>query len=192
MMAETYLTDKTFDKIDFSAEPFLKGEYENCVFSNCNLAESDLSEYKFIDCEFQNCNLSLVKLNKTTLQDIQFKSCKMLGIRFDTCNSFGIAFHFDGCQLNHSSFYKLKIAKTRFLNSQLVECDFTECELTGSIFSGSNLAQSAFDHSILQKADFRTAVNYSIDPESNQLKRAKFSIHGIAGLLDKYEIEIEN
>ncbi|MGI8788822.1 MAG: hypothetical protein ACR2HG_13805 [Pyrinomonadaceae bacterium] len=43
----------------------------------------------------------------------------------------------------------------------------------------------------MEKADFQTAYNYSIDPESNRIKKAQFSIPGIARLLDKYEIEIE-
>jgi hypothetical protein len=43
----------------------------------------------------------------------------------------------------------------------------------------------------LEKADIRTSHNYTIDPEKNKVKKAKFSIHGIAGLLDKYDIEIE-
>jgi fluoroquinolone resistance protein len=44
---------------------------------------------------------------------------------------------------------------------------------------------------LLEKADFRTAYNYSIDPEKNRIKKAKFSIFGVTGLLDKYDIEIE-
>ncbi|MGB5462457.1 MAG: pentapeptide repeat-containing protein, partial [Aureibaculum sp.] len=33
--------------------------------------------------------------------------------------------------------------------------------------------------------------NYSIDPEKNPIKKAKFSQDGIGGLLDKYDIVIE-
>jgi hypothetical protein len=43
----------------------------------------------------------------------------------------------------------------------------------------------------LKKADLRTAYNYHIDPESNKLKKAKFSLQGLPGLLDKYGIDIE-
>jgi hypothetical protein len=43
----------------------------------------------------------------------------------------------------------------------------------------------------LEKADFRTAFNYSINPETNRIKKAKFSKEGLNGLLDKYDIEIE-
>jgi fluoroquinolone resistance protein len=42
-----------------------------------------------------------------------------------------------------------------------------------------------------EKTDFRTAINYSIDPENNRIKKAKFNFSEIFGLLDKYDIEIE-
>jgi uncharacterized protein YjbI with pentapeptide repeats len=111
-MTATYTQDKTFDRNDFSQIALTKGEYENCIFKNCNFADNDLSEFKFIDCEFSECNLSLAKLNKTVFQDIKFKDCKMLGLRFDTCNEFGLSFSFERCQLNHSSFYKTKTSLT--------------------------------------------------------------------------------
>ncbi|MEM4663148.1 MAG: pentapeptide repeat-containing protein, partial [Candidatus Diapherotrites archaeon] len=111
--------------------------------------------------------------------------------RFDTCNEFGLSFSFEGCQLNHSSFYKTKIKKTIFKDSELLETDFTEADLTNAVFDKCNLTQAIFDHTILEKADFRTSYNYTIDPEINRIKKAKFSITGLAGLLYKYEIVIE-
>jgi uncharacterized protein YjbI with pentapeptide repeats len=59
------------------------------------------------------------------------------------------------------------------------------------VFDNCNLTQAIFDHSILEKADFRTSYNYSINLEINRAKKAKFSILGVSGLLDKYDIEIE-
>jgi uncharacterized protein YjbI with pentapeptide repeats len=115
----------------------------------------------------------------------------MLGLRFDTCNEFGLSFSFYGCQLNHCSFYKTKIKKTIFKNSQLREIDFSEADLTSVVFDDCDLTQTVFDHTTLEKADFRTSFNYSIDPEINRIKKAKFSILGVSGLLDKYDIDIE-
>jgi len=189
-MEETvpYIQDKTFDKDVLPTA----GEYENCIFNNCNFADNDLSELKFIDCTFNSCNFSLAKLNNTTFRDVKFKDCKMLGLKLDTCNEFGLSFSFDACQLNHSSFYKTKIKRTIFKNSQLQETDFAEADLTSSVFDNCNLSQAIFDHTTLDKADFRTSYNYSIDPEINRIKKAKFSIHGISGLLEKYDIIIDN
>ena len=186
-MKGTYHTDQTFDRI----ETLTKGEYENCMFNHCNLADMDLSGFKFNECIFNACNLSLANLNRTTFSLTKFTDCKMLGLRFDTCNDFGLSFSFEGCQLNHSSFYKMSIKKTIFKNSQLQETDFTEADLTSALFENCNMSQATFDQTNLEKADFRTSYNYSIDPENNRLKKAKFSMESVTGLLDKYDIEIE-
>lgn len=186
-MPETYTHNKTFDRTDTLA----KGEYENCIFNSCNFSDQDFSHYKFIDCTFNSCNLSLAKLNNTAFREVKFKDCKMLGLRFDTCYEFGLSFSFEGCQLNHSSFYKTKIKNTFFKNSQIQETDFAEADLTGATFDNCNLLQAIFDHTILEKYGLRTSYNYSIDPETNRIKKAKFSISGVSGLLGKYDIVIE-
>ena len=73
---------------------------------------------------------------------------------------------------------------------QSLQNDFAETDLTSAVFDNSNLSQAIFDNTIIEKADFRTAYSYSIDPEINRIKKAKFSIAGISGLLDKYDIEL--
>jgi len=190
-MEQEYIEDKTFEKIDYTQNPLSKCEYENCKFTNCDFSNSDLTDIKFIECEFDSCNLSMAKLSNTALRDIKFKNCKMLGLQFQTCNEFGLAVYFEDCILNFSSFYKTKIIKTTFKNSKLNEVDFTECDLKGSVFDNCDLTRAIFNKTILEKSDFRTSVNYSIDPEINRIKKAKFSLYGIVGLLNKYDIEIE-
>ena len=191
-MSQAFTQDQIFDKLDFTQEPLPKGEYENCMFTNCNFEETNLNDIKFMDCNFQDCNWSLVQLNGTVLREVKFKDCKMLGLQFETCNDFGLSFSFENCQLNHSTFFQMNIKKTIFRNCQLREIDFSESNLSNVIFDNCDLAQAIFINTVLDKADFRTAYNYSIDPESNRLKKAKFSIMGISGLLDKYDLIIEN
>jgi fluoroquinolone resistance protein len=198
-MQQIFIEEKTFDKIDFTQNLLGKGEYESCTFLNCNFSYADLSELKFLECEFSGCNLSLAKLTQTALKDIKFKNCKMLGLNFGDCNEFGFAVNFDTCILDRSSFVdptaslkkRVKLKQTVFKNSQLYEVDFTECDLGSARFDNCDLTGAIFKNTILEKADFRTAINYSIDPEINRIKKAKFSQSGIAGLLDKYDIEIE-
>ena len=185
-----YTTDKTFNKVNFTQASLPKGEYENCTFNQCDFPNCDLSEIKFIDCEFKACDLSLTKIHRTAFRDVKFKECKMLGLRFDTCHDFGLAFSFDGCVLNHSCFATVKIKKTTFTNSQLKEVDFTESDLTSVVFDRCDLERATFENTVLEKADLRTSFNYSIDPEINKLKKAKFSLAGIPGLLEKYDIDI--
>ncbi len=185
-----YDRDREFVRENFEANPLPVGEYEGCSFDQCNFAHSNLSDCKFIDCRFTGCNLSLTKLNMTAFREVQFKDCKMLGMRFDQCNAFGLSFSFEQCQLNHSAFTNTKIRKTHFSNCQLQEADFTGCDLTQVILEDCDLTRATFEGSILEKTDFTTANNYSIDPERNKLKGAKFSRDGVAGLLDNYDIRI--
>ena len=190
-MSQAFIQDQNFDKLDYTQEPLVKGEYENCTFTNCNFEETNLNDIKFISCDFHDCNWSLAQLNGTVLREVKFKDCKMLGLEFENCNDFGLSFSFENCQLNHSTFFQMNIKKTIFRNCQLREIDFSESNLTYVVFDNCDLAQAIFINTVLDKADFRTAYNYSIDPESYRLKKAKFSILGISGLLDKYDIMIE-
>ncbi|WP_309741845.1 MULTISPECIES: pentapeptide repeat-containing protein [unclassified Chamaesiphon] len=198
-MEQVFIEEETFDKIDFTQNPLCKGEYEYCTFLNCDLSYADLSEFKFLECEFSGCNLSLANLTQTALKDIKFKSCKMLGLNFGDCNEFGFAVSFNTCILDRSSFVdttsptkkRVKLKQTIFKNSQLYEVDFTECDLSSAVFDDCDLTGAMFKDTVLEKADLRTAINYSIDPELNRIKKAKFSRSGIAGLLDKYDIQIE-
>jgi len=190
-MSSVYVSEETFTNADCTQAPLSKGEYENCKFLNCNFSNADLSEIKFMECEFVACNLSLAKLANAALREVKFKECKMLGLRFDQCNTLGLAVGFDHCSLNHSSFYKTKLKKTLFKNSQLHEVDFTDCDLTASLFDACDLMRATFENTILEKVDLRTSFNYSIDPEANRMKKAKFSLPSVLGLLDKYDIEID-
>ena len=89
------------------------------------------------------------------------------------------------------SFFKTKIKKTVFNDSQLRETDFAETDLTNAVFHNCDLMNAVFDRTILEKADFRTSYNYTIHPEANRIKKARFSVTGIVGLLGKYDIDIE-
>src|SRR5690554_4231615 len=120
-MQDIYIEEQTFSKKDYKDTPLEKGEYENCRFLHCDFSDSSLADCKFSDCEFLGCNLSLTKFSNTSFRGIAFKDCKMLGVHFDECNEFGFSVSFDNCILNHSSFFQVKLKKTRFKNTQLKE-----------------------------------------------------------------------
>lgn len=189
-MEEVFAEDKTFDTIDFTVAPLAKGEYEHCVFLNCDFSNTDLSGTKFTECQFTGCNLSSANLHKTALRDISFTGCKLLGLRFDTCNEMLFSVSYDHCIVNFSSFYKRKLKNASFKNTSFHEVDFTEADLSSAVFANCDLLKAVFENTILEKADFSSAYNYSLDPELNKIKKAKFSIPGVTGLLDKYNIEI--
>ena len=114
----------------------------------------------------------------------------MLGMHFNDCRQIGFEAAFDNCILNVSSFYQMKLKQSSFQDFTLHEVDLVEADLTGLVLDNCDLAGAVFENTVLEKADLRTAFNYSIDPSINRLKKAKFSVAGIHGLLYKLDIEI--
>ena len=183
--------DTTFNGLQEQAFTLQKGEYEKCVFKNLDLSNKKLFEMRFFDCEFIHCNLSMANIAQTVFSGCQFTACKMLGLHFDHCSAFGLSFNFTECNLSHSVFYKLKIPKTQFISCLLHECDFTDADLNTSLFNDCDLLHSKFERTILEKANLSTAINYSIDPDQNKIKKAKFSLPEVLHLLDKFGIVID-
>ncbi|MCJ8155237.1 pentapeptide repeat-containing protein [Chryseobacterium sp. SSA4.19] len=73
----------------------------------------------------------------------------------------------------------------------MIEVDFSECDLSNASFGYCDLSGAIFDKTNLEKADFRMAVNYSIEPAQNRLKKAKFSLSEVHGLLSHLGVEID-
>lgn len=189
-MKETVHIGKTFTKVTYTEESIQKREFENCTFIDCDLYGSDFSQSQFIDCSFKGCNLSMIKLNATGLKNVVFDTCKMMGIGFDYSDDFLFEVQFNDCTLDFSSFARKKMQKTKFINSSMQEVNFSETDLTKAVFEDINLNRASFNRTILVEADLSKAYNFSIDPELNFLKKAKFSLKDAGGLLEKYNIKL--
>lgn len=190
-MSKAYIEDKHFQGDNFSEKRLETGEYENCQFSNCSFLNSDLSGIIFSDCTFSDCDMSMAKLNGTAFREVVFRNCKMLGLRFDACNTFSLSFGFDACLLNFASFFKLSLRGTRFNNCKLEDVEWIETDLSQAVFKQCDFRNAIFEKTILQGADLRSSFNFSIDPENNLVSKAKFSLTNVVGLLDKYKLVIE-
>ena len=185
-----YLADQHYKNSDFTVEKFQLIEYENCSFEQCKFSDLNLRGASFENCTFKRCDLSNLKVTGVPFRQVSFEDCKMLGIHFHASNPFLLEFSFNSCQMDYCSFYSLKIKKTKFIASKLTEVDFTQADLSGAEFQNSDLSGAAFDRTELLSTDFRNASNYTIDPELNRIKAAKFDLDGLPGLLGKYKIKI--
>lgn len=186
-----YIEEEIFERQDFTESALAKGSYENCSFINCNFSSADLSEVRFVECEFRDCNMSMADFADTGFREVRFIDSKLLGLSFHSCNKVLFSATFENCLLNLSSFYKMNLKNAVFRNCSLHEADFTEADLTGALFDSCDLDRAIFSGTILEKADLRAAYNYSIDPDANKIRKARFSLEGIPGLLRRYDIVIE-
>ena len=101
------------------------------------------------------------------------------------------SFSFKDCFLDYSTFYGTKLRKTNFVNCSLKEVDFAEADLQQVLFQDCDLYGTIFVNSILEKADFRSARNFNLDPDLNKMKKAKFSVTNLSGLLYKHNLDID-
>ena len=180
-----------FEKLHADGLPSGRDDFGNCHFLGCDFTSSDLSGLLFSDCHFEACNLSLATLKGTTLKDVIFRNCKLMGLSFQDCNKFLWTPTFQHCILHYAAFPGVNLKNTIFDHCELKEADFSGANLTGVVFDGCDLSGTVFSHTILTGADFRTARHYSLDPENNRIRDARFSLPEVTGLLHKYGIRID-
>jgi uncharacterized protein YjbI with pentapeptide repeats len=166
--------------------------YEACRFSGIDFALVQIKHSKFIDCTFEECNLSNCSLVEASFQGVHFHNCKMLGLHFEHANPFGFACNFKNCQMKHVSFYQVNIQNCNFEYCDLEGADFTEAKAKDSSFFGSNLLHVIFEHTDLRAVNFVETKNLQLDPQNNQIEKAKFQVAQLEGLLLKYQLDIQH
>jgi len=184
------IEDQIFSGNDFRQAALPINEYVDCKFQSCNFESCNLGDFRFQSCQFLNCNLSFVTLNNTSICDSRFEECKIMGVNFFQCNQFALSFLFHACNLRQSAFSGLKLKKAAMSRCDLSDADFEQTDLTSSIFHACNLTNANFHRTNLEKADFRKSHGFIIDPETNRVRKAKFDLLSLPGLLNKYQIEV--
>ncbi len=183
---------QTLIGLDASSQEIVSSTFSNCIFKNCNLFQTNLSGSTFADCKFGNCNVSMVGFKGVHFNNVEFTNCKLMGDNFEFCKfNFNFSARFINCVLELTNFSAVKIygcsfkgstfKKASFIGSKMVKCDFSSCDFEEAIFDNTDLSESNFKH----------AINYSIDPNKNKLKKAIFSMPDVVGLLGNLDIRIE-
>ncbi|QJW90695.1 pentapeptide repeat-containing protein [Spirosoma taeanense] len=164
--------------------------FEQCQFRKLDLTRTALTGSSFVDCRFEDCNLTGVELKNTKLYDVQFTACRLLHVDFGVCDAFGFHTNFQDCQLDYTVFLNRKLRKANFTDCSLKEAHFLKCDLTATVFKNCNLELARFEDNNLTQVDFATSYNLTIDPDDNKVKKARFSLYSLPGLLTKYDLVV--
>ncbi|WP_294819700.1 pentapeptide repeat-containing protein [uncultured Flavobacterium sp.] len=187
---ENYVIDQQVTGKIYSTEDIMYKDFERCTFMQCDFSACNFTGVAFIDCNFTSCNFSEAKINYIGLRGAFFDNCNFTGVNFSMADPLLFGVEFKNCRLDYAKFYTLKIKGTVFTDCSIIAADFMQTDMTEALFDNCNLHKSVFDGTIAQRADFSTSYNFSIDPERNKLRRARFSQEGLKGLLEKYEIVV--
>ena len=165
--------------------------FERALFSACDFAGVDLAGLRFEDCVFADCRLSNARICGTVFNGVHFVRCPMEGLNFFEAYGLVMAVSFEVCALDFCSFHGLSLKKTLFKNCSMRGTVLTQADLTGACLERCDLSRAVFHKTRLDKADLSTSYHFVIDPDDNSLKKTRFSALNLAGLLEKYDLEIE-
>ena len=181
---------ETFNGLSLGEETVKGVTFEECRFENCSFIGTRLEACRFLTSAFDGCVLSAVLPMNSRFDEATFKRCKVIGIDWTRCGETR-KLQFTDCQLNYSNFRFLKLPGLKMERCEVKDADFIEAHLKGASFAKSDLEKTRFFKTDLSGADFRGAYNYGIDPTTNTLKKAKFSLPEAIGLLESLDIVIE-
>jgi uncharacterized protein YjbI with pentapeptide repeats len=190
-MSSDYIVNEEYNAIFFLEADIKFKEFENCTFHHCDFTDCTFQTVAFVDCNFFECNFKDTKINHVSLRGVWFTKCDFTAVNFAMTDQVIYEFHFKDCLLDYTKFYALKLKKMQFINCSMIAVDFMASDLTEVLFDNCNLRRAVFIDTIANKADFSTSYDYTINPEKNKLKKAIFSVEGLKGLLEKYDLIIK-
>lgn len=181
----------TYKNIDFAEKNIKDHEFENCTFEDCHFVKANLTAVAFMDCKFKNCDFVIPILVNTGIKSCDFYGCKFMGVDFSDCSNFFFSPSFQDCMINACNFEGNKMSKTEFYYCKIRETTFINCDLSESRFDNSEFQRTDFQNCQLQKSDFTDALGYTINPFTNKLKGARFSLPEAQSFLYFLDIEVE-
>ena len=184
----SYKFDMQLQNILFKNDELNFKEFESCIFTNCIFSDCNFTSVAFMDCVFEYCTFDAAKINHVALRSVHFINCKIREVNFALCERFIFEVQFTNCILDFSKFYDLKMKNTIFTSCSLVAVDFMQTDLTAVVFDKCDLYKAEFEKANAQNTNFKTSINYTIDPKKTKIKKAIFSKDQLNGLLFKHEI----
>jgi fluoroquinolone resistance protein len=184
--------NETLGQVDLPENGVSGKEFSSCRFERCDFTEADLSGCRFEDCRFAACNFSNPIVKRARFAKAAFEECKIVGVNFYGCDQLVFDIEFDRCHILNCNFSDLKMKQSRFSGCELRGCDFQNTFLVGAIFDGSSFSETLFHACDLEKASFRGASGYSIDPRANKVAKAVFCVPEVLSLLESFGIRIED
>jgi fluoroquinolone resistance protein len=189
-LTEEDFYEQSFDRLDFRGATLEEKQFESCAFRGCNFSGTSFQRCRFFECIFEQCDLSNLKLRDSNLRRIRFTACKLMGINWTNVASL-MHPSFEDCVLSYGSFLGLDLRKSRLRNCVAKETDFADAKLGEADCRRTDFTAARFARTDLVKADFRGAKNYTIRPDDNKIRKAKFSLPEATLLLYGLDIELE-
>lgn len=192
---DTEFVGEIFKGLECVEQTFHEKEFVHCNFINCNFSSSSFIDCQFIDCQFENCNLTMIHVNGTNFMDVTFVGSKLIGILWYESQkrnySLSMVLRFKESFIDYSSFFGMDLRKSTFENTTAIEVDFSEANLSKVRLNKVNLSGATFNKTNLKETNFTTATDFVLDPSTNQVRGAIFSMPEAMNLLYAFGVKID-
>ncbi|NDV28023.1 pentapeptide repeat-containing protein [Desulfovibrio sp. JC010] len=185
---ESYEND-LFEGLDFNDQTLQEVSFYRCSFESSSLQYAEFIDCDFQECSFIGCNMALTVFANSKLIDIEFRDSKLLGINWGNLGPV-IRANYSNCVMDRCAFSSQNLVKVKFSFCSLKDAAFSDCKLARVKFDDCDFAGCQFHQSDLTSADFSTSRNYFMNAETNNLRKAKFSLPEAVSLLANLEIEL--
>lgn len=185
-----FYENQTFIHENFENKNLSDDVFSECKFENCSFQKSIFKNSKLSDCSFKNSYIHLIELEGSHFQNVVFEECKVVAGEFFKCDKKFFSIFFKKSILMGCNFSDLKMKSAEFTDCKIKDCYFNNTFLIKSNFQYSDLQGTIFHHCDLSEADFRNSKNYSINPQSNIIKKIKFSSPEVLSILSFFDIQI--
>ncbi len=180
-----------YHSIDYTDMQLKNAEYVCCEFIACNFSQANVSGTSFEQCVFTDCNLSNPVIKGAKFIECEFDACKILGLNFGYCSQLSLDITARDSRLLNCNFSGLKMKRSAFTGCTLEECYFEDAFLVEVDFSRSVFRSTLFHQCDLQRAKFIDAEGYAINPLTNKIQKALFTLPGALSLLDYFNIVLK-
>lgn len=192
LASQTRYNDQTITDLSQTKTRLDLSSFYECNFDNCSFVETLFHSCRFVDCSFNRCDLSLIQITSCVFSGVRFESSRLVGVDWTQADwkatSLGDPLRFTKCIVNHSTFIGINLSGIKIIDTSAKNVDFREVDLSRVDFTGTDLTDSLFANTNLTGADLTRAKNYTIKPETNNLKKAKFSLPEAMSLLFNLDI----
>jgi uncharacterized protein YjbI with pentapeptide repeats len=180
-----------WDRQDFTSDDLSGSTFSGCTFTGCDFSGLGLSSTRFEGCRFVECNLSNVTVDHTRFDGVEFEACKLVGLNFGASDPLVFDLRLNRCLLRYVNFSQMRWKKAVVTDCNAVDSDFRGAKLPGADFSRTRFRSCRFHAADLAGADFRWAEGYDLDPRTESLRKAKFSLPEAMNLLAPFEILVD-
>lgn len=192
--SEMEYIDQSFKGLALNGDELRGSEFDSCSFDDCSFADAIWRDCQFTNCLFRNCDLSLLQVPISDFLATRFDGCRLIGVDWTRAawNSIRLdsTIGFANCTLSHSTFIGLRLRGLQLVESVATNVDFREADLARANFANTDLRNSLFINTDLSGADLSRARHYTIAPQQNKLKQAKFSLPEAMSLLYNLDITL--